>query len=320
MTTGVTIDDVRAAAARVAGVVRRTPTIRFDALGDAIGADVFLKCENLQVGGSFKFRGASNAVLSLDEGTAALGVACHSSGNHGIALALAARRRGIAASVVVPDTVSPAKLALIREHGAAVRFCAPTLAAREAAVAAIVAETGAALVHPYDDDRVIAGQGTLVLEMLADVPGIDAIVVCISGGGLMGGCAIAARGVDASIEMIGAEPSLAADARESLASGAIRGPMLTSGQTIADGLRASLSERTFAILQRHVRDVVTVGEAEIVDAMRMTWARAKLVIEPSAAVPIAAAMKSADRLRGRRVGVVVTGGNVELNRLPWSGK
>lgn len=317
MSDPLTIDDIRAAAGRIAGAVRRTPMVRFDALSDAIGADVFLKCENLQVGGSFKLRGATNAVRSLDDAAAGRGVACHSSGNHGIAVALAAKTRGIAATVVVPTTVSPAKLALIREHGTRVRSCEPTVAAREAAVAEIVASSGATAIHPYDEPLVIAGQGTLVLEMLEEMPGLDAILVCVSGGGAMSGCAIAAHGSNPSIEMIGAEPALAADALESLATGKCLPAKATTNMTIADGLRSSLSERTFAILREHVRTVVTVTEEEIVAAMRLTWDRAKLVIEPSSAVPIAAAMKSGARLRGRRVGVVVTGGNVSLEDLPW---
>ncbi|WP_309645370.1 pyridoxal-phosphate dependent enzyme, partial [Phenylobacterium sp.] len=253
----------------------------------------------------------------LDEDAAKRGVVTHSSGNHGGALALAAKRRGIPAYVVVPSTCSPMKLANVRAFGADVRMCEPTVAAREAVCAEVMAETGATLVHPYDDPLVIAGQGTAALEMLEEVPDLQAIAVCISGGGLMSGWSIAAHGVNSAIEMIGVEPELAADAKVSIETGTLQPALSTSGQTIADGLRASLSMRTLTILREHLSGTVTVSEAEIIAMMRLTWERLKLVIEPSSAVPLAAVLKHRERFAGKRVGVIITGGNVSLDRLPW---
>ena len=306
-----TFDDVLAARRRIEGVVRGTPAMRFEALSDLIDGSAWLKCENLQVGGAFKYRGATNAVLSLDDATSSRGVATHSSGNHGACLGLAAKRRGIAAHVVVPMNVSPTKLRLIEATGASVTFCEPDVTAREAALAAIVERTGATVVHPYDDALVIAGQGTATLELMEDVRGLDAIVAPISGGGLMSGTAIAAHGVDATAELIGAEPALAADAAESLRSRALLPALPTSGTTMADGLRAALCARTFEVLRVHVRHVVTVSEDQIAEAMRYTLEHTGMRIEPSAAVAIAAVRADLPRFEGRRVGIIVTGGNIE---------
>ena len=313
-----TIAEVRAAAARLAGVVRRTPVVPFDWLRDRVGAaGIVLKCENLQEMGAFKYRGASNAILALDDATARRGVATHSSGNHGAAVALAAKRRGIPAHVVVPENCSPAKLRNIEEYGARVRLCAPTVAAREEAVADVIRETGATLVHPYDDVLVMAGQGTATLELLEQSPDLETILAPVSGGGLIGGTAIAAHGVRPNLTVLGAEPALADDAARSLRAGRILPNDPTSASTLADGLRATLSPRTFAVLREHVADVLTVSEAQIVEAMRLTWDRAKLVVEPSAAVSIAAILASPGRFEGKRIGVIVSGGNVSLDQLPW---
>lgn len=308
-----TIDDVRAAARRLAGVAHRTPVMRCASLNELAGADLFFKCEAFQRAGAFKFRGAYNAVAALPDGAAARGVATHSSGNHAAALALAAKLRGIPAYVVMPDNAPAAKRRAVLTYGGKVTVCEPTLAAREAAAGRVLRDTGATLVHPYDDPLVIAGQGTLALELLDEVPDLDAIVAPVSGGGMLSGIALAAAG--AGVEAVGAEPEQADDAYQSLRLGRRVPPDRTD--TIADGLRASLSDRTFAILQRHVRRILTAPEADIVAAMRLTWERLKVVVEPSGAVPLAALLAHPDALRGRRVGVVLSGGNLDLDRLPW---
>lgn len=314
--TDVTLDDVRAAAARIAGHVHRTPVHTCAALDDATGAKLFFKCENFQRAGAFKARGAANAVLALAECDAARGVVTHSSGNHGAALALAARGRGIACTVVVPRTAPAAKLAAMRGYGARLVECEPSFAAREAACAAVMAETGATLVHPFDDRHVIAGQGTAALELLADAPGLDAVTVPVGGGGLLGGVAVAAKGLDPAIRVVAAEPAEADDAHRSRAAGAIQ-PAVTPPRSVADGLLGQLSPRTFALMQAHCDDIVTVSEAEIVAAMKLVWQRMKIIIEPSCAVPVAALIERRWDAAGRRVGVILTGGNVDLDRLPW---
>jgi threonine dehydratase len=308
-----TIDDVRAAAARIEAFVHRTPVHTSAALDEWSGATVLCKCENLQRSGAFKFRGATNAVRSLSDAEAERGVATHSSGNHGAALALAARQRGAAAYVVVPVDASPVKRAAIEAFGAQIVECEPTLAAREATLDDVVARTGATVVHPYDDVRVIAGAGTAALELLEEVPGLDVVVVPVGGGGLCSGTSIAVHGVDASVRVIGAEPLGADDAARSLASGQLI--RQEAPDTIADGLRTSLSPRTFAILAAHVDTIVTVSDDATIAAMRFVWERMKLVVEPSAAVAVAAAR--AARLEGARVGIILSGGNVNLDALPW---
>jgi threonine dehydratase len=274
-----------------------------------VGAHVFCKCEHLQRAGAFKFRGATNAVQSMTDGEAVRGVATHSSGNHGAALALAARQRGIPAFVVVPSDASAPKRAAIEAYGAQVTECEPTLAAREATLDQVVARTGAAVVHPYDDDRVIAGAGTAALELLEDVGPLDVVIAPVGGGGLCSGTAIAAHSSDARPRVVGAEPAGADDAARSLAAGEL--VPQTAPATIADGLRTSLSPRTFAILSAHLETIVTVTDDEIVAAMRVVWERTKQVIEPSAAVAIAAARRY--ELDGERVGIILSGGNVDLS-------
>ncbi|HTK76784.1 MAG TPA: pyridoxal-phosphate dependent enzyme [Gemmataceae bacterium] len=310
-----TIDDVRAAARRLAGHARHTPVLTSASLDAMAGAELHFKCENFQRAGAFKFRGATNAVLSLPDSVAAKGVVTHSSGNHAAALALAARLRGIPAYVVMPNNAPGVKQQAVRAYGAQVTLCEPTLEGRHAAAERLLAETGATLVHPYDDPAVIAGQGTVALELHEQVPGLDAVVVPVSGGGLISGIAIASAAVSPVTAVFAAEPAQADDAARSLRSGRLE--PLGQAKTIADGLRASLSERTFAVMQQHVRDVVTVSEAEIVRAMRLIWERLKVIAEPSAAVSLAAVFAGGDRFRGRRVGVVLSGGNLDLVRLPW---
>lgn len=306
---------VRAAHARIRPHVHRTPVLTSRSLDVAAEATLFFKCENLQKVGAFKARGACNAVFSLDDAEARRGVVTHSSGNHGAAVAWAAARRGIPAWVVMPENSAEIKKAAVQGLGATVRFCAPTLAARDTTCAAVQAETGALLVHPYDDWRVIAGQGTATLELLEEVPDLDAIITPVGGGGLLSGTAIAARGIKPSIHVYGAEPAGADDAWLSLKSGRI--VPQTNPRTIADGLRSSLGLKTFAVLSTLVDAIGTASEEAIVQAMRLTWDKIKLIIEPSSAVPLAALLERKLPVAGQRIGIVVSGGNVDLDRLPW---
>jgi len=306
---------VRAAHARIRPHVHRTPMLTSRSLDAAAESKLFFKCENLQKVGAFKARGACNAVFSLDDAEARRGVITHSSGNHGAAVAWAAGRRGIPAWVVMPENSAEIKKAAVKGLGATVRFCAPTLEARDTTCAAVLAETGAVLVHPYDDWRVIAGQGTAALELLEEVPDLDAIITPVGGGGLLSGTAIASRGIKPSIHVYGAEPAGADDAWRSLQSGRI--VPQTDPRTIADGLRSSLGVKTFAVLSTLVDAIGTTSEEAIVRAMRLTWDKLKLVIEPSSAVPLAALLERKLPVAGLRVGIVISGGNVDLDRLPW---
>jgi threonine dehydratase len=303
--------DVEAAATRIAPFVHRTPVLRSRALDEWLGVHAFLKCEHLQRVGAFKYRGATNAVQSLDVDVAARGVCAHSSGNHAAALALAASERGVVAHVVMPEDVAAAKLAAVRGYGAAVTLCEPTLAAREATVAEVRTRTGAVEIHPYDDARIIAGAGTAALELLDEVPDLDAVVAPVGGGGLL---CIAVHGRATRVRVLGGEPAGADDAARSLASGTL--VPQTAPRTIADGLLTSLSERTFAVLRAHVERIVNVSEPEIVEAMRVVWSRTKQVIEPSAAVGVAA-VRAAGLAPSTRVGIVLSGGNADLDALPW---
>ncbi len=315
MTLPVTFADVTAAAARIAGHVHRTPVLRSRRLDAMFGAELHFKCENLQRIGAFKARGAHNAVLALDEATARRGVVTHSSGNHAAALCLAANARGIAAAIVMPENAPAAKIASVERLGGEIHFVAPTIAAREAAAARLVAERGATLVHPYDDPMVIAGQGTAALELIEDAGPLDAILAPVGGGGLMAGTAVAARHLLPAIRILAAEPARADDAWRSWSSG-----VLTPGDppdTIADGLRGTLGRHGFVILRALLDEFATVGEAAIVEAMKLVWEVMKIVVEPSAAVPVAALLERRFDLAGARVGVILTGGNVDLDRLPW---
>ena len=306
---------IRAAQGRIAPYVHRTPVLTCRSLDALVGARLYFKCENLQKVGAFKARGACNAVMALAPEVAARGVVTHSSGNHGAALAYAAQRRGIPAHVVMPEDAPKIKIANVEGFGAHVHFCAPTLVARVETCATVARTTGATLVHPYDDVAVIAGQGTAALELIEAVPDLDVIVAPVGGGGLLAGTAIAARGVRPDIAVMGAEPAGADDAARSFASGVLQ--TLAQPRTIADGLRASLSERTLRALREHVSAIGTCSEEAIVAAMRSTWERMKIVIEPSSAVPLAALLEGALAAPGKAIGVIVTGGNVDLDRLPW---
>ncbi len=306
------LTEVRAAAARIAPYVHRTPVFTSRTLDEALAARVFFKCENLQKVGAFKARGAVHAVLCLGEEEAARGVLTHSSGNHAAALAYAASIRGIPCTAVMPETALPFKLAAVRAYGAQVVLCAPE--ERESACERWRERTGAAVIHPYEDPRVIAGQGTAALELLDEVPDLDVVVAPVGGGGLLAGTAIAVRAMRPRAEIIGAEPEAADDAFRSLASG-VRQPPVPHPQTLADGLRTGLGALNFRILRDLDVRIVTVDEGAILDAARFHVERMKLVVEPSAAVALAAIRRIAHELRGRRVGIVVSGGNTDLSWL-----
>jgi threonine dehydratase len=308
---------VRDAAARIAGRAKRTPVATCATLDQLAGNRLFFKCEQYQKTGAFKFRGACNAVMKLGDADAARGVATHSSGNFAQAIALAARLRGIAAHVVMPETAPAVKRRAVEAYGARVIPCDTAFAAREAALAEVIAETGAVFLHPFDNADVIAGQGTAALELLEQVPDLDAIIAPVGGGGLLSGLAIAASESKPGIRIFGAEPQGADDAARSLAAGHVI-PMVEPN-TIADGLVTSLGTLTWPVLRDRVESIVTVSEAEIVAAMRLAWERAKLLIEPSAAVALAAVLHVSFRALRKvdRVGVVLSGGNVDLDRLPW---
>lgn len=306
-------EDIAAAARRIEPYVRRTPVLQAAELARVLGAAVDFKCENLQAIGAFKARGACNAVFALDDEHASRGVATHSSGNHAAALARAARLRGIPAYIVMPEGAPRIKRLSVEEWGGRVRECAPTLAAREAAAAALVAQTRATLVHPYDDPWVIAGQGTAMLELAAQVAAPDVVLVPVGGGGLLAGTALACRRLWPRTKVVGVEPAGADDAARSFASGELQSA--GTPVTIADGLRGALSARTLRLARAAVDDIVTVGEDAIVAAMRLLFESLKVVVEPSGAVPVAALLEG--RVRAARVAVVLSGGNVDLEHLPW---
>ena len=307
-------DDVLDAAARIAPHAQVTPLLRADALDAAAGARLLFKVEGLQRGGAFKFRGACNAVACLPDAEAARGVVTHSSGNHGSALALAARLRGIPCHVVVPEGATPAKLALIAAQGAVLHRCEATIAAREAMCAQVQRSTGATLVHPYADPRVIAGQGTATLELLAAAPGLDVVVVPVGGGGLAAGAAIVVDGCAPGTGLVLAEPAGAADTLHALRTGSRDDSFVP--ETVCDGLRASLGEPNFRILHRHGAQVLAVDDADTIAAMRLLLAQLRLLVEPSSAIALAAVLGDRARFAGKRVGIVLTGGNVDPSAMP----
>jgi len=309
------LDDIRAAAERIATHVHRTAVATCASIDAIAGAELHFKCENLQKVGAFKARGATNAVFSLDDDAATLGVCTHSSGNHAAALARAAALRGIPAHIVMPSSAPPVKRAAVEGYGARITECEPTLEARETTLAEVQMRTGATFIHPYDDPRVIAGQGTVALELLDQAPDIDAVIVPVGGGGLASGTVLTVSSLRPEIEVWGAEPAGADDAFRSLRDGRIHPSV--EPRTVADGLLTSLSERTFRILSDGLAGILTVDDATIVRAMRLLWERAKLLVEPSAAVPLAVVLAHPDRFADRRLGIILSGGNVDLDRLPW---
>lgn len=310
-----TYDDVLEAHRRIQPYIHRTPVLTSSFLDDLTGAKLFFKCENLQKAGAFKARGASNAVFGLSEREAARGVATHSSGNHGLCLSYAAGRRGIPATVVMPRTAPEAKKAAVRGYGGTVVECEPSTSSREAVFAEVVAKSGADFVHPYNDPRVIAGQATCSKELIEEVGELDAVVAPIGGGGMVSGSCLTLSTIAPATKIYGAEPKNADDAHRSLKAGHIIAD--DAPVTVADGLKVPLKDLTWHFVSRHVSDILTATEEEIVAAMRLTWQRMKIVMEPSSAVPLATILKNRELFAGRRVGVIITGGNVDLDKLPW---
>jgi len=306
---------IRAAAKRIRPYAHRTPVLTCSSLDTMAGAELFFKCENLQKVGAFKFRGAANTVFSLSEEEASRGVATHSSGNHAQALALAARLRGIPAHIVMPESSPKVKVAAVRGYGARIVFCAPTQRDRERTLEEVVAQTGATFIHPYNNPGIIAGQGTCALELLEQVSDLDMVIAPVGGGGLLSGTALSCHYLRPEIRVIAGEPKGADDAFRSLRDGRIYPS--ENPRTVADGLRTSLGTLTFPIIRRHVERIVTVEEDSIVAAMRHIWERMKILVEPSAAVPFAAILEEGFDARGKRIGIVLSGGNVDLDTLPW---
>jgi threonine dehydratase len=306
---------IRAAHERIRPHIHRTPVLTSARLDEASGGSLFFKCENFQKVGAFKARGATNAVLSLDDETARRGVATHSSGNHAAALARAAKLRGIPAHIVMPSNTLKVKVRAVEGYGARIVFCEPNQQAREEACARVIAETGATLVHPFENEDVMAGQGTVAVELLEDVPDLDLLLCPVGGGGVLSGTAVAAKGLRPSIKVIATEPAGADDAAQSFHKRELIRQETKS--TIADGLRTDLGQPNFDLIQRYVDDIVTVTEENIVAAMRAIWETLKIVVEPSGAVAYAAILEGKVDCHGKRVGIVLTGGNVDLDALPW---
>ncbi|MEM8850766.1 MAG: beta-hydroxyaspartate dehydratase BhcB [Pseudomonadota bacterium] len=310
-----TWDDVVSAHDRIRPHIHRTPILTSSYLNERTGAELFFKCENFQKAGAFKVRGASNAVFGLSDTDALKGVATHSSGNHALSLSHAAGRRGIPCHVVMPRTAPEAKKAAVRGYGGIITECEPSTTSREAIFAEVQARTGANFVHPYNDPRVIAGQATCSRELTEQVDGLDAVIAPIGGGGMVSGCCLTLSNIAPEIKIYAAEPEQADDAYRSFKAGHVIAD--DAPETIADGLKVPLKEITWHFVSNHVTDILTASEDEIVDAMKLTWQRMKIVMEPSCAVPLAAILKNPDVFRGKRVGVVITGGNVDLAKLPW---
>lgn len=310
-----TYDDVLAAHARIAPYIHRTPILTSSYLDALTGASLFFKCENFQKAGAFKVRGASNAVFGLSDADAARGVATHSSGNHALSLSYAAGRRGIPCAVVMPRTAPQAKKDAVRGYGGTITECEPSTTSREDVFARVQAQTGADFVHPYNDPRVIAGQATCSRELMDQVEGLEQVIAPIGGGGMISGTCLTLSAIAPKVQIFAAEPEQADDAFRSLRAGHIIAD--DAPNTVADGLKVPLKDLTWHFVKSRVTDILTASEQEIIDAMRLTWARMKIVIEPSCAVPLATILKNADMFRGRRVGVIITGGNVDLDKLPW---
>ena len=308
-------EDMLAAHERIKPYIHRTPVLTSEFMNKLSGAELFFKCENFQKAGAFKVRGACNAVFGLSEEDAARGVATHSSGNHALSLSYAAGRRGIPCHVVMPRTAPQAKKDAVRGYGGIITECEPSTSSREEVFARVEAETGAEFVHPYNDPRVIAGQGTCSREFMEQVEGLDAVVAPIGGGGMISGTCLTLSNIAPHVEIYAAEPEQADDAYRSFKAGHIIAD--DAPNTVADGLKVPLKDLTWHFVSNHVTDILTATEQEIIDAMKLTWARMKIVMEPSCAVPLAVILKYPEVFRGKRVGVIVTGGNVDLDKLPW---
>ncbi|MEM9392998.1 MAG: beta-hydroxyaspartate dehydratase BhcB [Pseudomonadota bacterium] len=310
-----TYDDVVAAHERIKPHIHRTPVLTSSYFNELVGAELFFKCENFQKAGAFKVRGASNAVFGLSDDMAERGVATHSSGNHALSLSYAAGRRGIPCNVVMPRTAPEAKKAAVRGYGGIITECEPSTTSREAVFAEVQERTGAEFVHPYNDPRVVAGQGTCSREFMDQTDGLDMVIAPIGGGGMISGCCLTLSTIAPEVEIIAAEPEQADDAYRSFKAGHIIAD--DAPVTIADGLKVPLKDLTWHFVSNHVSDILTASEQEIIDAMKITWQRMKIVMEPSCAVPLATILKNKEKFAGKRVGVIVTGGNVDLDKLPW---
>ena len=310
-----TYDDMLAAHERIRPHIRHTPVRTSDYLNDLTGSELFFKCENFQEPGAFKVRGATNAVFGLSEEQARKGVATHSSGNHASCLSYAAMLRGIPCNVVMPRTAPQAKKDTVRRYGGKITECEPSTSSREATFARVQAETGGDFVHPYNDPRVIAGQGTCAREFIEQTDGLDAVVAPIGGGGMISGTCLTLSTLAPETRIYAAEPEQADDAARSFRAGHIIAD--DAPKTIADGLLVPLKDLTWHFVRTHVTDILTASEQEIVDAMKLTWKHLRVVMEPSSAVPLAIILKNRDVFAGKRVGVIITGGNVDLDRLPW---
>lgn len=311
----VTIKDILAAEVRISEYAHRTPVLSSKQVNAKTGGEIFFKCENFQKVGAFKFRGATNAVFSLSDEEAKKGVATHSSGNHAQALALAAKLRGIPAFVVMPENAPKVKVQAVINYDAEITFCESTMEARETVLEKVVKKTGANFIHPYNDYRIIAGQGTAALELLKDYPDLDVIIAPVGGGGLLSGTALAAKSTKPDIKVIGTEPKAADDAYRSFHSGKLI--PVQQPDTIADGLRTSLGKLPFSLILTHVDDIVTVSEESIAEAMRYVWERLNMIIEASSAVPLAAVFDGKIEVKGKKAGIILSGGNVDLDNLPW---
>lgn len=310
-----TKEDIQAAHERIKPFIHRTPVMSSKTINAMAGAELFLKCENLQKIGAFKYRGATNAVLSLTDDEKKNGVATHSSGNHAQALALAARNNGLKAYIVMPSTSSKVKLDAVRGYGAEVILCEPNQKSREETLADVIKRTGAILVHPYNNYHIMAGQATAAKELIEDVKDLDIIMAPVGGGGLLSGTALSTHYFLPSAKVIAGEPVNANDAWQSMQQGRI--VEAAPPNTIADGLLTSLGDKTFDVIRKHVSEIVTVTEEEIIAAMRLVWERMKIIIEPSSAVPVAAAFKNKQNTQGKRIGIIISGGNVDLSKLPF---
>jgi threonine dehydratase len=310
-----TLADMTAADERIRPYIHRTPVLTSSFINSLAGAELFFKCENFQKAGAFKARGASNAVFGLSDEQAARGVATHSSGNHGTCLSYAAGRRGIPCTVVMPRTAPQAKKDAVRGYGGKVVECEPSTSSREAVFAEVVAETGAEFVHPYNDPRVIAGQATCSKELIEQVDGLDVVIAPIGGGGMVSGTCLTLSNLASRIKIYAAEPEQADDAYRSFKAGHIIAD--DAPNTVADGLKVPLKELTWHFVRNHVTDILTASEEDIVDAMKLIWKRMKIVMEPSSAVPLATILKNTHVFAGKRVGIIITGGNVDLDKLPW---
>ena len=310
-----TYDDVLEAHERIKPYIHRTPVLTSAFMNELTGAKLFFKCENFQKAGAFKARGASNAVFGLSEEKAKRGVATHSSGNHGLSLAYAGGRRGIPVTVVMPRTAPEAKKAAVRGYGGTIVECEPSTSSREAVFADVVAITGADFVHPYNDPRVIAGQGTCARELMEELGELDAVIAPIGGGGMVSGTCLTLSAIAPFVEIYAAEPEQADDACRSFKAGYIIAD--DAPNTVADGLKVPLKDLTWHFVSSKVTDILTASEEDIIAATRLTWERMKIVMEPSSAVPLATIIKNRARFAGKRVGVIITGGNVDLAKLPW---